>query len=52
LQIQGTAPQESTRDLLSDLSLVMGDSSICGLGHTAASAVQSALALGLVGAET
>jgi len=52
LQIQGTAPQESTRDLLSDLSLVMGDASICGLGHTAASAVQSAFALGLVEAET
>ena len=35
--------------LLADLAQVMGDASICGLGHTAAAAVQSALSLGLLG---
>lgn len=35
---------------LEDLALVMSDASICGLGHTAASAVQSAIKLGLSGA--
>ncbi len=34
--------------LLGDLAQVMGDASICGLGHTAASAVQSAIRLGLL----
>ena len=34
--------------LLDDLATVMGDASICGLGHTAASAVTSALRLGLL----
>jgi len=37
------------RALIDDMAEVMGDASICGLGHTAASAVRSALALGLVG---
>ena len=36
--------------LLGDLARVMTDASICGLGQTAASAVQSAIALGLPGA--
>ncbi|MFM8944058.1 MAG: NAD(P)H-dependent oxidoreductase subunit E [Actinomycetota bacterium] len=36
--------------LLADVAGVMRDASICGLGQTAASAVQSAIALGLVGA--
>lgn len=40
------------RELLGDLSQVLVDASICGLGHTAASAVQSALRLGLVGGGT
>ena len=35
-------------ELLSDVAGVMGDASICGLGHTAASAVTSALRLGLL----
>ena len=34
--------------LLADLAQVMSDASICGLGHTAASALQSALRLGLL----
>ncbi len=35
--------------LLADIGSVMGDASICGLGHTAAGAVASALRLGLIG---
>jgi len=35
-------------ELLGELSLVMKDASICGLGQTAAAALQSALALGLI----
>lgn len=35
--------------LLRDVDRVMTDASICGLGQTAASAVRSALALGLIG---
>ena len=35
--------------LLADVDAVMTDASICGLGRTAASAVRSALALGLAG---
>ena len=42
----GTVEDEKTR--LDDLALVMTDASICGLGQTAASAVQSAMKLGLV----
>jgi NADH-quinone oxidoreductase subunit F len=37
--------------LLTDVDRVMTDASICGLGQTAASAVRSALKLGLVGAQ-
>jgi NADH-quinone oxidoreductase subunit F len=33
--------------LLDDVATVMRDASICGLGQTAASAVQSAIRLGL-----
>lgn len=40
------------RELLDDVAEVMGDASICGLGHTAASAVRSALDLGLAGARS
>ncbi len=36
-------------DLLDDIALVMKDASICGLGHTAALALQSAVRLGLIG---
>jgi NADH-quinone oxidoreductase subunit F len=37
--------------LLTDVDRVMTDASICGLGQTAASAVRSALKLGLVAGE-
>jgi NADH-quinone oxidoreductase subunit F len=40
------------RERLDDLARVMGDASICGLGQTAASAIQSAIRLGLPGAGT
>ena len=48
--VRGT-PRGSRRTelaLLSDLARVMQDASICGLGHTAPAAVQSAIALGLL----
>ncbi len=35
--------------LLEDIDLAMKDASICGLGHTAATAVRSAIDLGLIG---
>jgi NADH-quinone oxidoreductase subunit F len=44
----GSAAEEKVR--LDDLAQVMGDASICGLGQTAASAVQSAIRIGLPGA--
>jgi NADH-quinone oxidoreductase subunit F len=37
--------------MLADIALVMGDSSICGFGHAASWAVQSALQQGLIGGE-
>lgn len=40
---------DDRRDLLDEMAQAMTDASICGLGHTAAGAVRSALALGLVG---
>jgi NADH-quinone oxidoreductase subunit F len=46
----GSVADEKRR--LDDLALVMTDASICGLGQTAASAVQSAMRLGLNGVPT
>ena len=40
---------DERRTLIDDMAQVMADASICGLGHTAASAIESALALGLIG---
>jgi NADH-quinone oxidoreductase subunit F len=40
---------EDEADLLDEIGRVMGDASICGLGHTAALAVRSAIGLGLIG---
>ena len=49
----GTRPDRrltpDRRRLHDDMARVMADASICGLGHTAASAIGSALALGLIG---
>ena len=39
---------DERRQLVDDISQVMVDASICGLGHTAASAINSAIKLGLV----
>lgn len=39
------------RELIADISQVMADASICGLGHTASSAIDSALRLGLIGGD-
>ena len=50
-RLAGGTPRGSTETelvLLSDLARVMRDASICGLGHTAPAAVQSAIALGLL----
>jgi NADH-quinone oxidoreductase subunit F len=38
-------------ELLSDIGHVTRDASICGLGQTALSAVQSAVKLGLIGTD-
>ncbi len=46
---QSGALTEQRRELSDDIARVMADASICGLGHTAASAVGSALRLGLLG---
>ncbi|WP_419947319.1 NAD(P)H-dependent oxidoreductase subunit E [Candidatus Poriferisodalis sp.] len=45
------APADVQRHLLDDIAIAMGDASICGLGHTAASAVLSGMRLGLLEAE-
>ena len=36
-------------ELIDDMAVAMADASICGLGHTAAGALQSAIRLGLIG---
>ena len=51
LQTQGSLAQDRI-DLIDDMARAMGDASICGLGHTAAGAVQSALKLGIIGASS
>ncbi len=49
VQIQRTGLLTAERRaLVDDISAVMVDASICGLGHTAASAINSALDLGLI----
>ena len=45
------APTDPQRELLGDIAAAMGDASICGLGHTAASAVLSAMRLGLLASD-
>jgi NADH-quinone oxidoreductase subunit F len=44
--LTGGTPLET--DLIDDIDMAMKDSSICGLGHTAATAIQSAIDLGLI----
>ncbi len=47
--IRLAAGSRDEADLLADVAQVMGDSSICGFGHAASWAVQSALRSGLIG---
>ena len=49
LQASGRPLAPQRAELIDDMALAMVDASICGLGHTAASAVRSAVALGLIG---
>ena len=44
----GGRPANGQAELLAEIDQAMKDASICGLGHTAATAVRSAIALGLV----
>ena len=44
-----SAPAPGDSDLLGEIEQVMRDASICGLGHTASSAIRSAIRLGLIG---
>ncbi len=53
LQLRPGRPlADDRRQLLDDMARVMQDASICGLGHTAAGAVRSALDLGIIGEST
>jgi NADH-quinone oxidoreductase subunit F len=51
-RLERGAPRGPELTLLNDLARVMQDASICGLGHTAPAAVQSALKLGLLAGES
>ncbi len=48
----GGTLSDARRSLIDDMAQAMADASICGLGHTASGAVQSAIRLGLIGART
>ena len=50
IRISNKRLTDDERSLFDDLATVMADASICGLGHTASSAVRSALDLGLLDA--
>ena len=50
VQLERTGSIAAERiQLVDDMSRAMVDASICGLGHTASSAITSALRLGLIG---
>ncbi|MGI9624288.1 MAG: NAD(P)H-dependent oxidoreductase subunit E [Acidimicrobiales bacterium] len=50
VQLEGAGSLSAERlELIDDMALAMADASICGLGHTASGAVQSALKLGIIG---
>ena len=46
------ALDDERNTLIDDMAMAMRDASICGLGHTASGAVQSAIRLGLIGGRT
>ena len=48
IRIADDTTVEAEHELFDDLAAVMSDASICGLGHTASSAIRSALNLGLL----
>jgi len=51
VQLERTGTISASRlDLVDDMARAMADASICGLGHTASSAITSAIRLGLIGA--
>lgn len=49
LSRNGRVLSPAKRELHEEMHVAMADASICGLGHTAASAIRSALSLGLIG---
>lgn len=49
LSESGAAIRPQRNELIDDIARAMADASICGLGHTASGAVQSAIRLGLIG---
>lgn len=49
LSESGVALRPQRNELIDDMARAMADASICGLGHTASGAVQSAIRLGLIG---
>jgi len=50
LRIGGGAASNGQGELIDEMAMAMRDASICGLGHTASTVIQSALSLGLIGA--
>jgi len=50
-RIQNGTDSSSDRHDLDNIGWVMRDASICGLGHTAASAIESAIRIGLIGSD-
>lgn len=49
MSTNGGSLTDDRNTLIDDMALAMADASICGLGHTASGAVQSAIRLGLIG---
>lgn len=49
MSANGGSLSDERNVLIDDMAMAMADASICGLGHTAAGAVQSAIRLGLIG---
>ncbi len=52
MSANGGALRNDRNTLIDDMAVAMADASICGLGHTASGAVQSAIRLGLIGSAT
>lgn len=52
MSTKGGQLSDERNELIDDMAVAMADASICGLGHTAAGAVQSAIRLGLIGARS